>query len=274
VDFHVIQTMNTFKITMALAVALCLSAEALATPARNARVAGCSGGKNKRKCGRIDGCVWQETECLAVDPNTVTIDCSGGKNERKCGRIDGCVWQGTECLASDDPIATSATEESSAVTGAFRQIAADVDFITPVRRYMIEDEESGVNIELMFVGPVPADAAETPFDGTFATAMCTNKLPALDKNNGRYGKVKCIVNTKGFSVKKRARRQTFAEDGRPGITVGTRTWIVIMLQIPGGHTITEAERLAVSPGVSPDALTRRCRGVGSQIRRVHFGSLH
>jgi hypothetical protein len=111
---------------------------------------------------------------------------------------------------------------------------------------LIEDVESGVNIELMFVGRVPADAAETPFDGTFATAMCTNKLPALDKKNGRYGKVKCIVNTKGFSIKKRARRQTYAEDGRPGITIGTRTWIVIMLQIPGEHKITEAERLEVS----------------------------
>jgi hypothetical protein len=149
-------------------------------------------------------------------------------------------------VALSAPTRTERAKGEMSVTGAFHHIAVDVDFINPVRRYLIEDLKSGVNIELMFVGPVPADAAETPRDGTFATAQCTNRLPALDRTDGRYGKVKCIVPTKGFSVTKRGRRQNYAEDGRPGYTVGTRTWIVTMLQIPGGHVVTEAERLDVS----------------------------
>jgi hypothetical protein len=66
--------------------------------------------------------------------------------------------------------------------------------------------------------------------------------------SGRYGAEKCLVAPGGFSLtsRARARRQNYAEDGRPGITVGTRTWVVTMLQIPGEHKITEQERQAVS----------------------------
>jgi hypothetical protein len=135
------------------------------------------------------------------------------------------------------------------VTGTFRQIAVDVDFITPLRRYLIQDLESGVNTELVFNSIVPVEAFDTPTDGTTATATCINLIPVHILGSSRFGEVKCVVAAGGFALanRARARRQNYAEDGRPGITIGTRTWIVTMLQIPGEHQITEDERKAVSP---------------------------
>jgi hypothetical protein len=214
-------------------------------------VVDCSSNTKKFKCSRIDGCIWEKKLCRAdseSEEGVVEVEshCSQGNSENKCGRIEGCAWQDSQVCV--DPDSTSISEPVSVITGTFRHIAEDVDFITPVRRYLIEDLNSGINVDLMFMGPVPADAAETPIDGTNATVTCTNQLPPLIKGGARYSKVKCVVPNRGFSLTKgaRKRRQNYAEDGRPGYTVGIRTWIVTMLQIPGEHKITESERLAVS----------------------------
>jgi hypothetical protein len=175
------------------------------------------------------------------------------------------------------PTAEENGHDTAGVTGNFRQIAVDFDFITPIRRYLIEDFISGVNIELEFVDGVPADAAVTPVDGTIATAKCTNQLPTLVNGSSRHGDVKCFVAAEGFSLTRRprTRRQNYAEGGRPGYTIGTRTWVVTMLQIPGEHTITEAERLEVGhAGTSFPHPTLYILQLGSQARLVKPLKLH
>jgi hypothetical protein len=180
------------------------------------------------------------------------MPCLGGLGKWKCKQMAECVWQDSECqtVSTSDPVDSliELVPQFSVLRGTFHHIAVDTDFVTPVRLYLIDDVESGVNVELDFVGGVPADAAEAPIDGTFATAVCINLLPVPIVGSGRFGTVKCIVADGGFSLTTRARsrRAGFTEGGRPGITMGTRTWIVTMLQIPGEHNITEEERLVVS----------------------------
>jgi hypothetical protein len=216
---------------MSLAVVVCHFAATLATPARTARGTSCVG-RGKRRCVDADNCAWQLTEgCTAETSGT--------------DAPEDLEFVGIVSPPTAPPIL------GNVVAGIFRQIAVDVDFKVPVRRYLIEDLISGVNIDLTFAdGTVPADAAETPKDGTIATAHCTNQFPEPIQGAPRYSNVTCLVGPGGFSLDKRARarnrRGNYAEGGRPGISVGTRTWIVTMLQIPGEHIITESERRAVS----------------------------